>query len=187
MLVIQSLLKESICVWRKDVQSNKNNAELIAQLTSSLDSLVSHIDANTLDDSGLEVAAVVSGYIAKKIRKKLECSDCKNMLVSSESLVTAAEYDYLIKHSRGGLTKPSPDLLQYVAKSFAILDTTLEVIRKSALRETVAAKYVLYYNDAMTLFCIQHTDAIKKPNKIVINVFFKNSQKLANKEFVKTR
>ena len=104
---------------------------------------------------------LVSGYIAKKICKRLECTVYKNMLVSSESLVTAAEYDYLIKLSRGGLTVPSPDLLQCVAKSFAILDTTLEVIRKSALREIVASEYALNYNDAMTLFCVQHADALK--------------------------
>ena len=62
------------------------------------------------------------------------------MLILSELLVTVAEYDYLIKLFRGGLTIPLPELLQYVAKSFTILDTTLEVIRKSALRETVAAE-----------------------------------------------
>ena len=115
--VIKSLLKESICVWHEDVQSDENNAELIAQLTSSLNSLASYIDASTLDDSGLEVAANVSGYIAKKICKKLERNDCKNMLVSSKSLVTAAEYDYSIKLSRTDLTVSSPDLVQYVAKS----------------------------------------------------------------------
>ena len=96
-----------------------------------------------MDDSGLKVGAVVSEYIAKKICKKIKYSDCKNMLVSSESLVTAAVYNYLIKLSRGGLTAPLFDLLQYVAKSFAILDATLKVIRKSALWETVAAKYAL--------------------------------------------
>ena len=186
-LVIKSLLKESICVWREDLQveSCENTTELIDKLIFSLDSLESFIDASKLDDSGIEVAAVVSGYIAKKLSKKLECSDCKNMLVSSESLASAAEYEYLYKLSRGGLTVPSPHLLQYVAKSFAILDTTAEVIRNSGLRERDAAKYALSYNAEVTLFCVKHIDALKKLNNIVINIFLNNSQKLQNSQIRK--
>ena len=121
-LAIKSLLKESISFWEEDVYPDSNLDLSLMQLNKDLQDVSVELENTSLEQNSIEVAAVVSGYIAKKMIKKTKCSDCRVLLTFNSRRGPIPEtYDYLLKLSRGGLTLPASDLTDHVCKSFAML------------------------------------------------------------------
>ena len=58
-----------------------------------------------LNEEGVEVAAVIAGYISKVIFDKSKCEVCKILLTTVKS--DSSKFNYLSKLSRGGLVIPS--------------------------------------------------------------------------------
>ena len=96
----------------------------------------------------MEVSVVVT-------KKHTNCQACKTALNASSCDV--GEVDYLSKLSRGGLNIPSLSLVNYVAKSFAIMDVIEVPIKVSQFAEREAAEYILRLNECTKLFvCNDH-------------------------------
>ena len=53
-----------------------------------------------LNEEGVEVAAVIAGYISKVIFDKNKCEVCKTLLTTVKS--DSSKFSYLNKLSRGG-------------------------------------------------------------------------------------
>ena len=177
-LATKSLLKESISVWKEDVRPNQTNAIALDFLKKQLNEIAGDLEYSSLESNAKEVAAVVAGYVAKKLINRSQCVECQNSLTTTGSQQSSSEFDYLLKLSRGGLILPSVDLAQYVSKSFAMLDTASIIIFKSTLPERVAGESVLTMNTcAQSFLCEQHTVNIKFINRIICNVYFNNAQK----------
>jgi len=182
-LATKSLLKESISIWDEDVRPNPNEASAIPDLQQELDKFAGQLESCTLEDSSREVSCVVAGYIAKKLLKKLRCTECEHSLTISDPQFYEKDFDYLFKLSRGGLTLPSVDLSHYVAKAFAMLETALGFIMKTDLTERHAAEAILTRNTCSQSFlCERHVSSIKVINRIICNIYFNNAQKLAANE-----
>ena len=56
-----------------------------------------------MESNAKEVAAVVAGYVAKKLINSSQCVECQNQLTTTGSQQSSSEFDYLLKLSRGGL------------------------------------------------------------------------------------
>ena len=80
MLALKSLLKESISFWQENIcpDSRKDNALL--PFDHNVENISSEIESCCLDQNSTEVATVVSGYIAKKMIKKISCLACRSCL-----------------------------------------------------------------------------------------------------------
>ena len=90
------------------------------------------------------------------------------------------DHEYLIILNRGGLTIPSPNLVNYVCDAFAALSATENVLfshSKVTLRN--AAKEALSYMMGCYNFtCENHkVDGQKVVLSTIVNVFFNNKQK----------
>ena len=124
-----------------------------------------------------EVAIHVAGYISKKLKKKSECNQCRGKLQGDISS------DYLDTLSRGGLTKPTEILAEFVCNGFAVLDSTKDLlltfpqcIRKASL--FTLERFQVSNNDFM---CESHLELGKNlANKMIVNIFFNNEQKIKN-------
>ena len=156
----------------------------LMQLNKDLQDVSVELENTSLEQNSIEVAAVVSGYIAKKMIKKTKCSDCRVLLTFNSGRGPIPEtYDYLLKLSRGGLTLPASDLTDYVCKSFAMLELCETVTRKADLPERVAAEHILKLNNVpLSFLCDNHSAVIKFINRSICNVFFNNGQKLGNSQ-----
>ena len=115
-----------------------------------------------LDEEGVEVAAVIDGYISKVIFDKSKCEVCKTLLTTVKS--DSSKLKYLNKLSRGVLLIPSIDLLHYVSKSFAIIDCVSDLIKKSSrnLQNICLAKEIItqvrFYVDIISTCCERLTE-----------------------------
>ena len=76
-LIVRSLLKESISFREEDIYPVSNRHHALIELNKGLEVISGELENSSLDQSTAEVAAVVVGYIAKKMFKKLQCSDCQ--------------------------------------------------------------------------------------------------------------
>ena len=70
-LAAKSLLKESIFIWNEDVSPDFNITAAIQHLQQELNNFAGHLEFCSLEERSREVAAVISGYIAKTINKKI--------------------------------------------------------------------------------------------------------------------
>ena len=120
-LALKSLLKESNSFLQENIcfDSCKNLALL--HFSQNLENISFEIKNCCLDQNSTEVAAVASGYIAKKMIKRTYCLEA--------------------------LTQPATGLTQYVSKSFTVLDLCEYIVRKSDPHERVAAENVMKFND----------------------------------------
>ena len=62
--------------------------------------LVNHLESCMLNKEGVEVAAVIAGYISKVIFDKSKFKVCKTLLTTVKS--DSSKFIYLNKLSRGG-------------------------------------------------------------------------------------
>ena len=110
-LIVKFLLKESILFWEEDIHPDSNGHHALIELNKGLDDISSELENSSLDQRTAEVAAVVAGYIAKKMLKRLQCSNCQTRLTfSSDREPDPETFDHILILSRGGLTLPAGDL-----------------------------------------------------------------------------
>ena len=120
---LKSLLKELISFWQENIRPNRSKDLAMLHFNQNLESISSEIESCCLDQNSTKVAAVVSGYIAKKMIKSTSCLDCWSCLIyHNENQSASKSFEYLSTLSRGALTQPATDLTHYVNKSFAMLD-----------------------------------------------------------------
>ena len=131
-----------------------------------------------LNEEGVEVAAVVAGYISKVIFDKSKYEVCKTSLAPVKS--DSSKFNYLNKLSRGGLMISSIDLLHYVSKSFTILDCINDITKKSSLPERKLVEYVLSERNGCprAFLCRNHKHLLPKVNRVIKNTYFNDEQKL---------
>ncbi len=79
-LALKSLLKESISFWQKNICPDSNKDLALLYFNQNLKNISSEIKS-CLDQNSTEVAAVVLGYIAKKMIKRTSCLDCRPCLI----------------------------------------------------------------------------------------------------------
>ena len=130
------------------------------------------------NEEGVEVAAVIAGYISKVIFDKSKREVCKTLLTTVKS--DSSKFNYLDKLSRGGLVIPSLDLLHYVSKSFAIMyECMSDIIKKSSLPEWKLAGCVFSErNDyPSSLLCRNHNHLLPRVNRVITNTYLNNEQK----------
>ena len=92
------------------------------------------------------------------------------------------DHEYLIILNRGGLTIPSPNLVNYVCDAFAVLSATENIlINQSKLTSRNAAKEALSYMMGCCNFtCENHkVDGQKFVISTIVNVFFNNKRKIS--------
>ena len=94
-----------------------------------------------LSDESREVAAHISGYIAKKLVKSSDT--VVKIIVSMSQKQHQQLMSILIFWSRGGLTLPSECLVTYVCDCFAFVDHDINVITSSKMKERNAAEHLL--------------------------------------------
>ena len=94
-----------------------------------------------LSEETREVAAHISGYIAKRLVKK-SGHRYKNYRIN-ESQTVSTTHVYIDLLSRGGLTIPSKCLVTYVCDCFPFIDHAINVITSSKVKKRAAAEYLL--------------------------------------------
>ena len=111
-----------------------------SEFEHDLELLESDIDSCMLDEEGIEVVTVIECYITRQPNKNTKCDLWQELLTRNTGNLSSD--GYLNKLSRGGLTTPSTDLVQYVAKSFAILDCVKSILVNSGFPERKLSEYV---------------------------------------------
>ena len=114
-LKIKSLVKGSIDI-KDDIKVNENKDTIQQELFDNI----------------REVAAHISGYIAKKLVKKFRY--CYKNYCINESETASTIHVYIDLLSRGGLTLPSECLVTYVCDCFAFIDHAINVITSSKMK-----------------------------------------------------
>ena len=135
-----------------------------------------------LSPDSREVNAYIAGYTAKKYLKKIKSSSCCKMHITGSIDIENPDHEYLIILNRGGLTIPSPNLVNYVCDTFAVLSATENVlINQSKLTSRNAAKEALSYVIVCCNFtCENHKiDGQKVVKSTTANVFFSNKRKIS--------
>ena len=120
---LKSLLKESISFWQENIRPDISKDLAVLYFNQNLKNISSEIEQCCLDQNSTEVAAVVSGYIVKKMIKRTSCLACRSCLIyNTENQSTSECYNYLSTLSRGALIHPATDLTHHISESFAMLD-----------------------------------------------------------------
>ena len=173
-LKMRSLIKEDIDFWKEDVMPTDVFDSDVKLFENDISLKSDDIQSCMLTPDGIEVAAVIAGYIVRKYK----CEVCKVMSSATGDEKTLDEYAYLVELSRGGLIVPKLDLCHHVAKSFAMLDLCQNEIETSNLSARHASLVLLRGNDQpVTFLCQQHEQYVSKINKTVTNVFWNNQTK----------
>ena len=96
-------------------------------------------------------------------------------------VATGSYFDIL---TRGGLTIPTLELLQYVSQCFAVLNYTDKRVLKQCpnLPSRAPGQFILRYHCANVLFpCDYHTAwGGQIAQKIIANIYFNNKEKITN-------
>ena len=172
-LKLKSMMKEDI-EWRQVLIRDDNLTEdNIAVIESKIQDINS--DSLILDNDSQEVAAFISGYIAKKLTGRTEHC-CANLLTGNTE-----NREYLDLMSRGGLQVPSQELSSYVCWCFAVLEEVFPTITMNCLPARISAEYFLTKLSVSTyaqFSCAYHSNAaLSAANRICCNIFFNNERK----------
>ena len=177
-LACRSLIKEDINFWEENISAKVEiDAEKVEE---ALESRRNEIMECTLNDPSSEVATSISGYVAKKLKKKSKCTQCKGCL--SVPRTDLAEDAYLSLLSRGGLLVPSKALSEYVCHCFAIIDhLEQDIISLGGSQNRVrdVGSYILkMYGPKPDFMCDLHQDwGLHFASKMIMNIFFNNKRK----------
>ncbi len=186
-LTLTSLLKVGINTWEENLKDDRLNEDL-DKLVSEVRSMELH-DVQ-LTDKSMEVSAYIGGYIVKALvknnnksknnnsnnKKMSSCSDCKTRLLNQRS---EEHTEYLRLVSRGGLKIPSLSLIQYTSAVFGMLQEIEPLVQKSNVSERHACEHLLkLFGPTSDFVCEKHNEqAGKVANRILVNIFYNNSQK----------
>jgi len=117
-LKMRSLIQEDIDFWKEDVMPRDVFDNEVKMFENDISLKSDDIQSCMLTPDGIEVAAVIAGYIVHKCT----CEVCKEMSNATGDEKILGEYAYMVELSRGGLIVPKLDLCHHVAKLFAMLD-----------------------------------------------------------------
>ena len=112
---------------------------------------------------------------------KERLSDCCNGLLTGDSGAENLDCSYVQILSRGGLTIPSTNLVNYGCTAFAILEFMDDLITKSGLPVRKAAERVLIhcFQSFETSACTTHEAIARKiTNSTAVNIYFNNKRKI---------
>ena len=96
-LALKFLLKESISFWEENIRPDNSKDLVLLLFNQNLENISSGIESCCLDQNSTKVAAVVSGYIAKRMIMKTYCLDCRSCLIYKTKNQSAHEsFEYLL-------------------------------------------------------------------------------------------
>ncbi|XP_065673901.1 uncharacterized protein LOC136090852 [Hydra vulgaris] len=184
-LKIKSIVKESINFDDSlKVPESENNLTDWKNFLLDIDEAQCTPEIMTLAPESREVGAHIAGYIAKKLKKRFGTC-CKEFLCCVNIDESNPDHTYLTIISRGGLTIPSPSLMDYVCTSFAMIDYFYKKIKKFSLHARQALEYLLnhFYDSFQTFSCPMHEKTgIKLAGRIVANIFLNNKRIISTSE-----
>ena len=94
-----------------------------------------------LSEDSREVGIYIAGHVAKKVKERF--GDCCNGLLTSDSGAESPDFLYVITLSRGGLTMPSTNLVNFVCTAFATVELVDDLKTKSGLPKRKELEHVL--------------------------------------------
>ena len=179
-LMLSSILKEDINFWETDVVSKTDVSETVENILKEIEKMATEIFEIELHNDTKEVAVMVAGYIAKKLKEKIQCTVCETKFVANETTIDFDEYLKIL--SRGGLTCPSPFLRDFVFQLFGTLDFIIDILERFAQNKTVrnvAERVLENLIDAYPNYACQNHEIVARKITIrtVVNIFFNNLQK----------
>ena len=103
------------------------------------------------------------------------------MHVTVSIVMENPDHGYLIILKRGGLTIPSPNLVNYVCDAFAVLNATeIDLSNQSKVTLRNTTKEALSYIMGCDFTCEYHkVDGQKVIVSTIVNVFFNNKRKIS--------
>ena len=131
---IKSLVKGGINI-DENVKIKENQTDDLQALLSRFESRVGSSNSIRLSEGSRDISDYIAGHIAYKT-KSFTTGCCSNELVMSDP--TKSDNKYIDLMSRGGLTYPSEELGNLVARGFAILDVGADIIRQSSIQSRTA-------------------------------------------------
>ena len=173
------MFKEDVDIDEEIKISGPGEIEIM-KLRTDIDSLGMPLNTLMLLPHSREVAVHIAGYTGKKYLKKIKSSSCCKMHIMGSVHIKNPDHEYLIILNRGGLTIPSPNVVNYACDAFAVLSATENVlINQSKLTSRNAAKEARPYMMGCCNFtCENHKfDGQKVVISTIVNLFFKNKQK----------
>ena len=81
---MKSLLRESVSL-DEDIRMDCDYEPELCHLQEQLEDMSEEIEGCYLEESSVEVATVISGYIAKKVFSRNSCSKCKALMTLDDS------------------------------------------------------------------------------------------------------
>ena len=142
-----------------------------------------------------DIIVYVSGFIQRRILKHEKCESCKNFLLDKQNSTSCNLISVI---NRGGLCKPSKDLIQVVKTTYSVFKRTSQrtddyLIQKLVVkvsRNLLAMKPNLFaalldHNQSATSNHI--SKMIKQISALAFSIFFNNYCKLRNQEGEKIR
>ena len=178
-MLMKSLLNENICFWKEDVGDNMDKSQNVDVIKEYATERENEIQDSELSRESEEVSVYISGYITKKLVKHLNCDECNNLLLSSDS--NSIEDGYLKILNRGGLSIPSLAISSFCSKSFAILDVMHDMLLLHASDNirNAAEKVLQLYSPSIEFCCLPHiVTARKRVCRTISNIFLNNEQKI---------
>ena len=174
-LKIKSLVKESIDI--KDRIKVTENEDAIQQ--ELFDNIMEIGFENVmLSDETREVAAHISGYIARMLVKIF--GHCYKSYSINELETASTTHVYINLWSRGGLTLPSECLAAYVCDCFVFIDHAINVITSAKMKERAAAEHllnVLMFHESF-LCSVHWSKGQSMTHRIITNIHFNNKRKI---------
>ena len=139
------------------------------------------LDTLIISPDSREVAIHIAGFTAKKYLKKIKSSSCCKMHITGSIDMENPDHEYLIILNRGGLTIPSPNLVNYVCDAFAVLNATeIDLSNQSKVTLRNTTKEALSYIMGCDFTCEYHkVDGQKVIVSTIVNVFFNNKRKIS--------
>ena len=130
-LVLTSLLKEEVDITQEALAPDCQQEDDLNRSEEYLASMSHDIESCMLSPDGIEVAAVIAGYVVHKYK----CQQCKTLSLAIDAERDSGEFQYIKELSRGGLIIPTTGMC-HVVKSFALLDMCQKEIDNSCLKST---------------------------------------------------
>ena len=174
-------MKEDIDFWN-ELALVTNPALNFEKLEQLLEENFVATEETTLTTESKEVSFFIAGYVAKQLHTKTHCDVCATRF--SECAADVATGSYFDILTRSGLAIPSLELLQYVSQCFAVLNyTDKRVLQQHPnLPSRAVGQFILRYHYANVLFTCDYHIARggQIEQKIIINIYFNNKQKITN-------